>query len=264
MCSYGLGYSGFTPVSHFEKSVESCRKLLELLFIKYNYTITLLLKQRSLFKIFSTLCFWLSEPSLYTFPFLPEFYSSFHPQSVFVSCVVNVRTSVFFFFFCPPPSFLGMGRYKDHSRFRGSNRKQNSPQMQRGKSEGWREREGMHLYLMWGLSKASWESKPTTNDLMLRPLVNLKACLFEESAIFLLFFSSTFFSPHIEFSNYTVVAKMIGTRVIKRWNCTSCEIPLEMNVLVKYSILAIYRGMVCWKRCSPFCKSSRSGNSCCW
>lgn len=58
------------------------------------------------------------------------------------------------------------------------------------------------------------------NDLMLRPLVRLKALslsLFLKNHPSICCYLLPPFSPHIVFSNYTVVAKMIGTCIIKRF-----------------------------------------------
>lgn len=89
-----------------------------------------------------------------------------------------------------------MRRYKDHRPLRGwmGNRNHFECKEERKRDEG---RERVSLHLMWGLSKASWGSKATMADLMLRPLVNLQALFFslllEEAFILLLCFP---FSTH--------------------------------------------------------------------
>lgn len=139
-----------------------------------------------------------------------------------------------------------MGRYKDHSPFRGSRRKQNSPRTQRKARDEGRVRGCICFWCEAFQRQVENQSLPQTTWCFV-PLSTSRhypsACFWRICHLFVVLFSDIFF-PHIEFSNDTLVAKIIRTCVIKSLNCTTSEIPLEMNILMKYTILTIYRGVV--------------------
>ena len=153
-------------------------------------------------------CFQLAEPSR---PCSSRFCLCFHPHIGLLKVLRPRRQTgfvhFFFFFNAPSPSlFLWMGRCEAHGPSRGREGKQNLFTRNAKRKESWREGwldegRGAGLHLMWGPSKACrGESKPTTADLMLRPLVNLKASI-RQPVFGRLLHPLVFFLPTFAFSH---------------------------------------------------------------